>query len=102
MTRAESVRCKSGWDCCAYAIVPGHRALRTVFPLELMKPLMHYMRQLHQRRINAFFFSGRESDAAQLSLQHIPRPQDRTRSLREMFADQEYDNDDDPADAAHA
>jgi len=67
-----------------------------------MKPLMHYMRQLHQRRINAFFFSTEESSAAQLSLQHIARPQDRTRSLREMFADQEYDNDDDPADAAHA
>jgi len=59
-----------------------------------MKPLMHTMRQLHQRRINAFFFShGAPRDASQLSLQHVPRPQDRARSLREMFADQEYDDD---------
>jgi len=69
-----------------------------------MKPLLHTMRQLHQRRINAFFFaqgenSGEHGDASQLSLRHIPRPQDRARSLREMFADQEYD--DDASDAAH-
>jgi len=65
-----------------------------------MKPLLHTMRQLHQRRINAFFFArGENSEATQLSLRHVPQPQDRTRSLREMFADQEYD--DDASDVTH-
>jgi len=59
-----------------------------------MKPLMHYMRQLHQRRIHAFFFSSAKDDSSQLSLQHVPRPQDRTRSPRELFAEQEYESDD--------
>jgi len=68
-----------------------------------MKPLLRTMRQLHQRRINAFFFvqgenSEEHGDTLQLSLRHIPRPQDRARSLREIFADQEYDN---ATDAAH-
>jgi len=59
-----------------------------------MKPLMHYMRQLHQRRMHAFFFSPGEDDSSQLSLEHVPRSQDRARSPRELFADQEYDGDD--------
>jgi len=60
-----------------------------------MKSLLQYMRQLRQRRINTFFFSGEHQKPPQLTLQHVPRPQDRARSLREMFADQEYDVDDD-------
>jgi len=60
-----------------------------------MKHLLQYTRQLHQRRINAFFFGGENDRSAQLPLQHVPRPQDRARSLRELFADQEYDVDED-------
>jgi len=61
-----------------------------------MKFLMQSMRQWQQRRLNTFFFSGVQPHATQLPLGHIPRSQDRTRSLREMFAEQEYDTDDEP------
>lgn len=60
-----------------------------------MKHLMHYMRQLHQRRINAYFFSDQQETSGQLPLVHVPRPKDRNRTLRELFADQEYDSDED-------
>jgi len=60
-----------------------------------MKPLLRYMRQLHQRRIQTFFFEADEDTSAQLSLLHVPRPQDRVRSWRD--ADSEYDSDDEGA-----
>ena len=66
-----------------------------------MKQLLHHARQLNQRRMSAFYLlpepgvSNASSRSGQLPLQHIPPPDDRPRSLREMFADTEYDSDDD-------
>ncbi|GAB2896567.1 hypothetical protein [Paralcaligenes ginsengisoli] len=65
-----------------------------------MKQLMLY-RQINQRRMSAFYLSPQHGSEAkpfsqdQLVLDtHVPT-EDRPRSLREMFADIEYDNEDD-------
>ncbi len=64
-----------------------------------MKQLLHHARQLNQRRMSAFYLlpepgvSNSANQPGQLSLQNIPPPDDRPRSLREMFADTEYDSD---------
>jgi len=60
-----------------------------------MKPLLRYMRQLHQRRIQTFFFEEDEDAFAQLPLLHVPRPPDRVRSWRDV--ELEYDSDDEGA-----
>ncbi|TCU93672.1 hypothetical protein EV686_11124 [Paracandidimonas soli] len=61
-----------------------------------MRNLMHYSRQLRQRRINVFYFSSvGSSPQEQLSLSLSPRQQDHMSTLRRMAADQEYDADDD-------
>ena len=60
-----------------------------------MKNLMHYARQLRQRRINTFHFSLTISPQQQLPLP-LPPAQNRMSKLRRMSADQEYDTDDDP------
>ena len=61
-----------------------------------MKNLMHYTRQLHQRRINAFFFSEAHNPREQLSLSLGPKNKnDRLSALRRLAAEQEYDVDDD-------
>lgn len=59
-----------------------------------MKNLMQYTRQLHQRRINAFFFSPVHNEQEQLSLSLGPK-NDRAQTLRRMAAEQEYDIEDD-------
>jgi len=64
-----------------------------------LKQLLHHARQLNQRRMSAFYLlpepgvAGNANRPGQLSLQNIPPPDDRPRSLREMFADTEYDSD---------
>lgn len=68
-----------------------------------MRHLMHYMRQLNQRRMYTFYLMPsrphRPVDTTLDLLLHdggILR-EDRARSLREMFAEIEYeDSDDDP------
>lgn len=62
-----------------------------------MKQLLHHARQLHQRRMSAFYLLPEKDSRSpsQLPLEHIPQLEDRPRTLREMFADIEYDNEDD-------
>lgn len=68
-----------------------------------MRHLMHYMRQLNQRRMYTFhLMPSRPSQPVDASLDLLLHDrgvfrEDRARSLREMFAEIEYeDNDDDP------
>lgn len=68
-----------------------------------MKNLMRYARQVNQRRMTAFYLlpqpgdNDMQSSKDQLRIEHIVSHEDRPRSLREMFADVEYDNDDEGA-----
>jgi hypothetical protein len=62
---------------------------------------MFYARQLNQRRMSAFYLlpqpnnDGRQPARGQLSLENVSSTEDRPRTLREMFADIEYDNEED-------
>lgn len=64
-----------------------------------MKQLLHHARQLHQRRMSAFYLlpekTGGSGSTGQLDLEHIPQFEDRPRTLREMFVDIEYENEED-------
>lgn len=66
-----------------------------------MKQLMNHARQLNQRRMSAFYFlphpagSGPGPSSGQLPLKNVGQTEDRPRSRREMFADTEYDDDED-------
>jgi len=66
-----------------------------------MNRLLYHARQLNQRRMGVFYLlphaaGAQPADAhGQLRLDHVPSHEDRPRTAREMFADVEYDNDDD-------
>jgi hypothetical protein len=64
-----------------------------------MKSLLLYARQLGQRRTSAFHLLPRHEAPAAERGHHVFGNRvgmaDRPRSLREMFSDTEYDNDDD-------
>ncbi|MCQ9617088.1 hypothetical protein L1889_10540 [Paenalcaligenes niemegkensis] len=66
-----------------------------------MKHLMRYVRQLNQRRMTAFHLLPQSNDEkqavlhGQLRLESFAPIADRPRSLREMFADTEYENEND-------
>lgn len=66
-----------------------------------MKHLMLYALQLNQRRTSAFYLLRQDSNDTklplrdQLRLEGITPAEDRPRTLREMFIDAEYENDDD-------
>jgi len=64
-----------------------------------MKPLLRHARQLHQRRTSAFYLLPRPEPADlaspdQLRFKHMAPAADRPRTLREMFADLEFENED--------
>ena len=61
-----------------------------------MKPLSRYARQLHQRRISAFFLLDHDSAQSdrQIEITTFSPHEDRPRTLREMFADTEVDLED--------
>ena len=65
----------------------------------IMKHLLRYVRQLNQRRMTAFYLLPQHSDEekytlhGQLPLESFAPTEDRPRSLREMFADVEYENE---------
>lgn len=65
-----------------------------------MKSLLVYARQLGQRRTSAFHLLPKYETPVAERGHHVfgnrAGMADRPRSLREMFADTEYDNDDDP------
>lgn len=60
-----------------------------------MKPLSRYARQLHQRRISAFFLLKHDSNKTdgQIEITTFSPHEDRPRTLREMFPDAEIDPD---------
>lgn len=67
-----------------------------------MKHIMQYTRQVNQRRMTAFYLyshanTGRDTAGAQHQMEAFRPAEDRPRSLREMFADIEYDADEDGA-----
>ena len=61
-----------------------------------MKPLSLPARQMRQRRINAYYMmpDKQHDQTDQLEIGTFPPHEDRPRTLREMFADYEMDNDD--------
>ena len=65
-----------------------------------MKRLLFHAQQLHQRRMSAFWLLPQtlseddESALGQLRLTSFPEHEDRPRTLREMFSDAEYDDND--------
>lgn len=67
-----------------------------------MRRLLFHAQQLHQRRMSVFWLlpeSAREDEESalgQLRLTSLPEHEDRPRTLREMFSDMEYDNDNEP------
>jgi|GEM_PF-1885054 len=66
-----------------------------------MKSLMFYARQVGQRRTTAFYLLPRPADpGASGQVQHFfagyAKAEDRPRSLREMFSDAEYENEEEP------
>ncbi|OWT55224.1 hypothetical protein [Candidimonas nitroreducens] len=61
-----------------------------------MKHIMQYIRQINQRRMTAFYLSSHGDiggDPAQHQIEVFKPLADRPRSLREMFADLEYEAD---------
>ncbi|NYT77903.1 hypothetical protein H0A71_12925 [Alcaligenaceae bacterium] len=60
-----------------------------------MKPLSRYARQLHQRRISAFFLLKHDTGRSdrQIEITTFSPHEDRPRTLREMFPDAEIDPD---------
>lgn len=66
-----------------------------------MRRLLFHAQQLHQRRMSVFWLLPQpqseddESVLGQLRLHSLPEHEDRPRTLREMFADVEYENEND-------
>ncbi|NYT38998.1 hypothetical protein ERD78_19260 [Allopusillimonas soli] len=60
-----------------------------------MKPLSLHARQMNQRRVTAFYLSPERPapDDGQSDMKHFRPHEDRPRSLREMFSDEEIDGD---------
>ncbi|MBV6307048.1 hypothetical protein KVP10_19330 [Candidimonas humi] len=60
-----------------------------------MKHIMQYIRQINQRRMTAFYLSSHGDmgggGPAQHQMEAFKPLEDRPRSLREMFADLEYE-----------
>ncbi|HLU19440.1 MAG TPA: hypothetical protein VKZ66_05730 [Pusillimonas sp.] len=68
----------------------------------MLKRLLFHAQQLHQRRMSVFWLLPKplseddESAMGQLRLKSLPEHEDRPRTLREMFSDQEYDENERP------
>lgn len=62
-----------------------------------MKTLNLHLRQTNQRRINVFYLSPQDNRAAstQMEITKFLGHEDRPRTLREMFADDEVEPDED-------
>ncbi|MCI2810479.1 hypothetical protein [Eoetvoesiella caeni] len=62
-----------------------------------MKPLSLHARQTNQRRMTAFYLSPQQENAAnnQIEIKKFKGPEDRPRTLREMFPDADFSGDDD-------
>lgn len=62
-----------------------------------MKHIMQHFRQINQRRMTAFYLSSHTDTGSGVAAQHQMEAfkplEDRPRSLREMFADLEYEVD---------
>jgi len=69
-----------------------------------VKHLMHYARQLGQRRMTAFYLLPQgvpeDGETSQLRLSSLPRRADRPRTAREMWAEAEAESEDEPDEEA--
>jgi hypothetical protein len=71
---------------------------------DAMKHLMHYVRQVHQRRMIGFYLLPHgnneiPSARSQRSTARALTTDDRARSIRELYSDAEYENENDDENA---